>query len=239
MCTQCWLSTRQHRLHWPHVHPYLCACPLQITFPPRYVFPRHSTWMHIYIHSCKHSFFLLLSIPHSKTPQSFLWFPCCTLACGRSIYNHRFWGLYLLLLRCYKHGYQSPATCVTSLCLIPAGFNGMTTLWRWSLMTTWTSSAPITPRARCHRWTPSATCSTWWSERTSTPASPSHMTRCAGNAVIHLPLTLPRNSLKNSSVLLRLPWGRSFAKEKATTTSVSVSRAFYQLNLFSDNSTSL
>lgn len=170
-----------------------------------------------------HIHFLLLTISHSQASQSFLWFPCCTLPCRRSIYNHRFWGLYLLPLQCYNHSYQSLATCVTALlCLLPVGFHGMTILWRWSSMTTWTSSAPITQRVRYHYWMLSVTCSIWWSVRTTKPASPSHMTKCAGSVVIHLRLMPLRSSPKSSSVLPRLLWERSSAKEKATIISVSM-----------------
>ncbi len=93
-------------------------------------------------------------------------------------------------------------------------------------MTTWTSSAPITLRVRCRCWMPSDTCSTWWSERTTTPASPNHMIRCAGSAATLLLLTPLRSSLKSFSVLLHSRWERSFAKEKATIISVSVTIAW-------------
>lgn len=212
------------------------------------------TFIHIYAHVLCRSFFPLLrfslfiplqhtnissltntlsfscSISHSQASQSFLWFPCCTLACSRSIYNHRFWGLYLLPLRCYKHGYQSPATCITvPLCLLLAGFYGTTTPWRWSSMTTWTSSAPITLKVRYRCWMPSDTCSTWWSAKTTNPASPSHTTRCVGSVAIHLLLTPRRSSRKSFSALLRLLWEKSSAKEKATIISVSVTVAVFQI----------
>lgn len=97
-------------------------------------------------------------------------------------------------------------------------------------MTTWTSSAPITLRERCHWWMPSDTSSTWWSTRTMNPASPNRTTRCAGSVAIRLLPTPPRSSLKSSSVLHRLLWERSSAKEKATIISVSVIIAFSQIS---------
>lgn len=211
----------QPQLHSSHIHPYLCACSLQITLP-LIAFILLIPLQHTHI-SSPTTHFPRLSISHSQASQFFLWFPCCTLACNRSIYNHRFWGLYLLPLQCYNHGYQSPATCITVLlCLLLAGFYGTTTPWRWSSMTTWTSSAPITLRVRCRCWMLSDTCSTWWSPRTTNPASPSRTTRCAGSAATRLLLTPLRSFLKSSSVLLRSLWERSSVKEKATIISVSV-----------------
>lgn len=61
------------------------------------------------------------------------------------------------------------------------------------------------------------------------PASPSHMTKCAGSAVIRLHLMPPRSSLKSSSVLLHLLWERSSAKEKATIISVSVNTVLCEM----------
>ena len=95
-----------------HVHPYLSACPLQIILSliaPSLFDPLQHTHTHTHTHPLLLLLYLLIPGPSS----TLLWFPCCTLACSRSIYNHGFWGLYLLPLRCYNHGYQSPATCIT------------------------------------------------------------------------------------------------------------------------------
>lgn len=78
----------------------------------------HSTATHTYCISSNANV-LLRSVSHSQASLSFLWFPCCTLSCSRSIYNHRFWGLYLLPLQCYNHSYQSLATCVTAPSAFP------------------------------------------------------------------------------------------------------------------------
>lgn len=168
-----------------------------------------------WIHSSSHTNILHLSLSFPLTSLLYLW-PAADqyIITGFEAYSYH----------CSNAMVVTPATCVTFLppFFFCAGSKRTTTPWRWSSTTTWTSSVPITLRVRRRNWTQSAMCSTWWSGKTTIPARPSHTTRCAGSAVIRLPLTLPRSSLKSSSVLLRLLLGRSFVKEKATTTSVSM-----------------
>lgn len=66
-----------------------------------------------HIYSFANTICFSCSISQSQDSRAFLWFPCCTLARSRSIYNHRFWGLYLLVLRHYNYTDQSLATRVS------------------------------------------------------------------------------------------------------------------------------
>lgn len=92
-------------------------------------------------------------------------------------------------------------------------------------MTIWTSSAPTTPVARCHRRQRSATCCTWWRGMTMTSANRTPSTSSVGSARgLSLP-TLRRNSLRNSSVLLPSLLERSSNRGRVIIISVSINKS--------------
>lgn len=108
------------------------------------------------------------------------------------------------------------------LFFIPAASSRISTMWKCTSTTIWTSFAPTTPTAKCHRTQLSATCSTWWRKKTTTCANRTLLTSCDGSAHGHSLLMYLRSSLRNFSVILPLPWEKNSDKGKAITISVSI-----------------
>lgn len=140
---------------------------------------------------------------------------------------------------CYSFGEIKTLPCwmktfVTNLLLsfcLPAASCGTSTQWKCISMTIWTSSAPTTPMVRCHRMQLSAMCCTWWRGRTTRCASLTLLTSSVGSVRGRSLPTLPRNSLRNSNVLLPSPWARSSDRARAIIISVSIHNNNFFINL--------
>lgn len=111
----------------------------------------------------------------------------------------------------------------------------MSTQSKSASMTTWTSSAPTTPMARCHHMQQSAMCCTWWRGRTTRCVSLTPLTSCVGSAHGHSPPMPLKNSLRSSSASPPSPWARSLDKERAIIISVSINHWIYFPSGYSDH----